>query len=85
LGVFWPFRYPGPMRNTRVDPQGAPAIFRRLRDLSLLAESEGPCGGTGRRARLKIEFRKECWFDSGQGHQPTLLRSFGSQATLKRP
>ena len=36
-----------------------------------------PCGGTGRRARLKIEFRKECWFDSGQGHQPTLLRSFG--------
>ena len=31
--------------------------------------SEGPCGGTGRRARLKIEFRKECWFDSGQGHQ----------------
>src|SRR5262245_35185551 len=29
----------------------------------------GPCGGTGRRARLKIEFRKECWFDSGQGHQ----------------
>src|SRR6478735_673308 len=36
----------------------------------------GPCGGTGRRARLKIEFRKECWFDSGQGHhsrakQPT--------------
>jgi hypothetical protein len=31
--------------------------------------TEGPCGGTGRRARLKIEFRKECWFDSGQGHQ----------------
>src|SRR5882757_4505508 len=30
---------------------------------------EGPCGGIGRRARLKIEFRKECWFDSGQGHQ----------------
>ncbi len=28
-----------------------------------------PCGGIGRRARLKIEFRKECWFDSGQGHQ----------------
>ena len=33
------------------------------------AGAEGPCGGTGRRARLKIEFRKECWFDSGQGHQ----------------
>jgi hypothetical protein len=31
--------------------------------------SECPCGGIGRRARLKIEFRKECWFDSGQGHQ----------------
>jgi hypothetical protein len=30
---------------------------------------ESPCGGIGRRARLKIEFRKECWFDSGQGHQ----------------
>ena len=28
-----------------------------------------PCGGIGRRARLKIEFRKECWFDPGQGHQ----------------
>nr|CAI0339790.1 hypothetical protein SHINE37_43652 [Rhizobiaceae bacterium] len=27
-----------------------------------------PIGGTGRRARLKIEFRKECWFDSGMGH-----------------
>src|SRR5206468_2310834 len=30
--------------------------------------SASPCGGIGRRARLKIEFRKECWFDSGQGH-----------------
>ena len=25
----------------------------------------GPYGGTGRRVRLKIGFRKECWFDSG--------------------
>jgi hypothetical protein len=33
---------------------------------------ECPCGGTGRRARLKIEFRKECWFDSGQGHQSSI-------------
>ena len=32
-----------------------------------------PCGGIGRRARLKIEFRKECWFDSGQGHHPPSL------------
>jgi hypothetical protein len=28
----------------------------------------GPCGGTGRRARLKIVFRKECGFDSLHGH-----------------
>ena len=34
---------------------------------------ECPCGGIGRRARLKIEFRKECWFDSGQGHQGILF------------
>ena len=55
----------------RVDPAGPVAIVRRLRGaLGLLAltVAEGPCGGTGRRARLKIEFRKECWFDSGQGH-----------------
>ncbi len=25
----------------------------------------GPYGGTGRRVRLKMGFRKECWFDSG--------------------
>jgi hypothetical protein len=37
--------------------------------LAFWPASEGPCGGIGRRARLKIEFRKECWFDSGQGHQ----------------
>src|SRR4051812_26867443 len=60
----------------RVDPALSMAIVRRLRD-ARLGPTEGPCGGTGRRARLKIEFRKECWFDSGQGHQPTLLRSFG--------
>jgi hypothetical protein len=53
----------------RVDRSPAVAIFRRLRDLALPRESESPCGGIGRRARLKIEFRKECWFDSGQGHQ----------------
>jgi hypothetical protein len=27
-----------------------------------------PCGGTGRRARLKIVFRKEWGFDSLHGH-----------------
>jgi hypothetical protein len=55
--------------SARVDPGEPAAIFRRLRDPSPRPVSEGPCGGTGRRARLKIEFRKECWFDSGQGHQ----------------
>src|SRR5690242_18459849 len=30
-----------------------------------------PCGGTGRRARLKIVFRKEWGFDSLHGHQPS--------------
>jgi hypothetical protein len=56
-------------RFPRVDPQGLPAIFRRLRDAGPRPMGERPCGGIGRRARLKIEFRKECWFDSGQGHQ----------------
>jgi hypothetical protein len=37
--------------------------------------AKSPCGGIGRRARLKIEFRKECWFDSGQGHQLSTLCS----------
>ena len=34
----------------------------------MLVDLPCPCGGIGRRARLKIEFRKECWFDPGQGH-----------------
>src|SRR4051812_2644856 len=55
--------------GARVDRQGAPGIVRRLRDPALRLSAKSPCGGTGRRARLKIEFRKECWFDSGQGHQ----------------
>src|SRR5882757_8418864 len=45
--------------------------------------SECPCGGIGRRARLKIEFRKECWFDSGQGHQLGCSSSF--QSVRNRP
>jgi hypothetical protein len=40
---------------------------------------EGPCGGIGRRARLKIEFRKECWFDSGQGHQGIRVATAATQ------
>src|SRR5436309_12917946 len=66
----------------RVDPALSMAIVRRLRD-ARLGPTEGPCGGTGRRARLKIEFRKECWFDSGQGHQASLLRSFALRGQLR--
>src|SRR3954454_14250859 len=75
----------GGITLARVDPVRSMAIVRRLRD-ALFGPTEGPCGGTGRRARLKIEFRKECWFDSGQGHQPSLLRSYSwaSQAPHHR-
>src|SRR5262245_9033217 len=60
----------GNITSTRVDRTGPPAIFRPLRATGPFGWwPKGPCGGTGRRARLKIEFRKECWFDSGQGHQ----------------
>ena len=58
--------------SARVDRGEPPAIVRPLRAPLRPCPSERcecPCGGTGRRARLKIEFRKECWFDSGQGHQ----------------
>jgi hypothetical protein len=69
-----------PQGPARVDRKTAPAIFRRLSDPGGSAEiAKGPCGGIGRRARLKIEFRKECWFDSGQGHQDYFLDS-GSEA-----
>ena len=39
----------------------------RLRLVRLFRKSARRCpyGGTGRRVRLKIGFRKECWFDSG--------------------
>ena len=40
---------------------------------------KAPYGGIGRRVRLKIEFRKECWFDSGHG-----TRSF-SAVIRQRP
>src|SRR5579863_4263454 len=48
----------------RIDRPPAAVLYR-----APSAWTRSPCGGTGRRARLKIEFRKECWFDSGQGHQ----------------
>jgi hypothetical protein len=61
-------------RQTKSHPRGLtpkrrPLYSARFATLAHPPMSEGPCGGTGRRARLKIEFRKECWFDSGQGHQ----------------
>ena len=49
--------------------------------------SECPCGGTGRRARLKIEFRKECWFDSGgegMGKAPAVERGPGDDTVQRR-
>src|ERR1700740_2178345 len=66
---------PPEITSARVDPLSPPAIFRPLRrprGLPATRTRECPCGGTGRRARLKIEFRKECWFDSGQGDHPTV-------------
>src|SRR5207245_9598412 len=70
-----PTRPPPPCRGTpQPHPRGLPRAGRplyaaRFAAPALRPATEGPCGGTGRRARLKIEFRKECWFDSGQGHQ----------------
>src|SRR3954464_13384687 len=64
----------------RVDPAWSMAIVRRLRD-ARSGPTEGPCGGIGRRARLKIEFRKECWFDSGQGHHASPFRASRGAAT----
>ena len=48
-----------------------------------------PCGGTGRRARLKIVFRKEWGFDSLHGHQRCnsiliLLSFFRKSPTAKK-
>lgn len=34
----------------------------------ILPRFKCPCGGIGRRAALKMQFRKECPFESGQGH-----------------
>ena len=60
----------GPQSHPRgLTRAGRPLYFARFAAPALRPATEGPCGGTGRRARLKIEFRKECWFDSGQGHQ----------------
>ena len=39
------------------------------------SEDRSGCGGIGRRAGLKIRFRKECRFDSDHPHHLTYLRS----------
>ncbi len=58
--------------DTRVDRPSAPAIFRRLRDPRFHGgRSKAPVAELVDALELKIEFRKECWFDSGQGHQNT--------------
>ena len=45
---------------------------------SLPYHAPGPCGGTGRRARLKIVFRKEWGFDSLHGHHSEFADVRGS-------
>jgi hypothetical protein len=60
-----------------------PLYSARFATPALPPGATSPCGGIGRRARLKIEFRKECWFDSGQGHQ--MLRSFGMASHPRLP
>ncbi len=39
----------------------------------IITHASSPIGRNCRRARLKIEFRKECWFDSGMGHHNYLI------------
>ena len=43
--------------------------FNLLYLQSNFAKKLCPCGGIGRRARFKIWFRKECWFDSSRGYK----------------
>jgi hypothetical protein len=38
-----------------------------------MARVRCPCGEIGRRAALKMRYRKMCWFESGQGHQFPVL------------
>ena len=70
--------------SARVDPEAPPAIFPPAsphRASTLCPKA--PVAELVDALELKIEFRKECWFDSGQGHQKILflqlilsLRSF---------
>src|ERR1700683_3099641 len=57
--------YPLPSGKLRVD---RPELVRIIRFPVFLG---CPSGGTGRRAGLKIQYRKVCRFDSDLGHQPT--------------
>ena len=60
-----------PKLRARVDPRSrrplysagfaTPALWRR--------REKAPVAELVDALELKIEFRKECWFDSGQGHQ----------------
>src|SRR5262249_13800116 len=60
-------RQPKPVASPSHDSE---SWLRLRRWLRIIAPDDGasPCGGTGRRARLKIVFRKECGFDSLHGH-----------------
>ena len=53
----------------------AASVPDRVRDELFQGHAPGPCGGTGRRARLKIVFRKEWGFDSLHGHHLVLHRT----------
>jgi hypothetical protein len=46
-------------------------MLRKIKAYQRLSVITGNVGKreTTRRTELKIEFRKECWFDPGQGHQ----------------
>ena len=56
--------------SARVDPEAPPAIFRPLRRTGPFGpRPKAPVAELVDALELKIEFRKECWFDSGQGHQ----------------
>ena len=57
--------YHAPQRRVNLSRAG-----ERMLDSRLVFRC--PIGGIGRRARLKIEFRKKCWFDPGMGHQISL-------------
>ncbi len=64
----------GPSGGYQIEVRRAGFSFCRARRPSDIDGGACPCGGTGRRARLKIVFRKEWGFDSLHGHQPSLAK-----------